>query len=137
MFPDHLDRVFTNGYPDEGTSHLLDVCVNTIHFHAITLMAQTHLKLLHHGKRNFGITAAIIAAIIAGTVRVTTAAVCPYSHYGGDCQCCSQLRHHRNLYQAIYILQQQINLLTEEFALVRDMSLGMQTQVSFNLANPL
>jgi hypothetical protein len=92
---------------------------------------------LQQGKRNFGITAAIIAAIIAGTVRVTTAAVCPYSHYGGDCQCCSQLRHHRNLYQAIYILQQQINLLTEEFALVRDMSLGMQTQVSFNLANPL
>jgi hypothetical protein len=75
MFPDHLDRVFTNGYPDEGTSHLLDVCVNTIHFHAITLMAQTHLKLLHHGKRNFGITAAIIVAIITGIAGATTAAV--------------------------------------------------------------
>ena len=39
--------------------------VNVTHFHAITLMAQTHLQPLQQGKRSFGIRAAIIVAIIA------------------------------------------------------------------------
>lgn len=50
-----LDVVFNNGYPDEGTSSYFD---------AFTLMAQTHLQPLQWGKRDSGIIAAIISAII-------------------------------------------------------------------------
>ena len=49
--------------------------VNTTHYIAITLIAQTHLQPIHWGKRDFGITAVIIVAIIASIARVTTAAV--------------------------------------------------------------
>ena len=49
--------------------------VKTTHFHAITLMALTHLQPLNWGKRYFGTTAAIIVAIIASIARVAIAAV--------------------------------------------------------------
>ena len=72
MSPDHLlDGVFNNGYPDEGTSCYLDACgiyypLSCCHFDSPDS---------HHGKRNFGITAAIIAAILVGVSGATTAAV--------------------------------------------------------------
>jgi hypothetical protein len=76
MSPDCLlDRVFNNGYPDEGTATIWVPVVNITHFHAVTLMAQTYLQPLHYGKRDFGITAAVIATIIAGMAGATTAAV--------------------------------------------------------------
>ena len=49
--------------------------VNTTYFHAVTLMAKTHLQHLHQRKMDFDITAAIIVTIIAGIAEVTTAAV--------------------------------------------------------------
>lgn len=49
--------------------------VNTIHFHAITLIAQTQIQSLHYGKRDFGITTSIIVYIIAGVAGVTIAAI--------------------------------------------------------------
>ena len=49
--------------------------VNTTHFHAVTLMTQIHLDPLHLEKRDFGMRAAIIAAIFAGIAGVKTAAV--------------------------------------------------------------
>lgn len=58
-----LDEVFNNSRPDEGTNHHLGA-----HFHTVTLMS------LYLGKRYFGVNAAIITTIIAGIVRVTTAA---------------------------------------------------------------
>ena len=49
--------------------------VKSIHFHVITLMAQTHSNLLHQGKRNFDIIVAIFVAIIVGIAGVTTTVV--------------------------------------------------------------
>ena len=54
--------------------------VNTIHFHAVTVMAQTHPQPLCQGKRDVGITDAITAAniakvtiaVVALTLRATT-----------------------------------------------------------------
>lgn len=91
-------------------------------------MAHTHLQTLHQGKRDFGIIAAIIVAIIAGIAQVTTVAVAltltdtttetinmVVSKSAEALQAQEVLNPH--LYQAIHILQ-QIDSLTEELALV-------------------
>ena len=41
--------------------------VNTTHFRAITLKAQTHLQPLHQGKWGFGIVPTIIACVVEVT----------------------------------------------------------------------
>jgi hypothetical protein len=95
--------------------------VNTTHYIAITLIAQTHLQPIHWGKRDFGITAAIIAAIIAGIARTTRAAVAltltaiPVEIINAVVSKSAEVLQvqevlHKYLYQAIHILPQQIDM---------------------------
>lgn len=75
MSPDSLlDGVFNNGYPDEGTSHYLNAYGK---YHPLSCYHSDgpDSQPLHQGKRDFGITAAIIVATIADIDRETTAAV--------------------------------------------------------------
>ena len=101
--------------------------VNNTHYHAVTLIAQTHNTYT-------GIIAAIIAAITAGIDRATTAAVAltqtttraetvnaVVSKSAKVLQAQEVLNQH--LYQAIHILKQHIDSLAEELALFRDMFL--------------
>ena len=61
--------------PDEGTSHHLDDCGKYYHLSCWHSDDPASLITPTQGKRDFGITAAIIVAIIASIARVTTAAV--------------------------------------------------------------
>lgn len=61
-----LDRVFTNGYPDEGSSHYLDVCGKYLSL-SCHHSDDPDSQPIHWGKKDFGITGAIITTIIAGT----------------------------------------------------------------------
>ena len=96
--------------------------VNNTHYHAVTLIAQTHNTYT-------GIIAAIIAAITAGIDRATTAAVAltqtttraetvnaVVSKSAKVLQSQEVLNQH--LYQAIHILQQQIDLLAGDWPLL-------------------
>ena len=112
-----LDGIFNNSYPDEGTRCYLNTCgiyypLSCCHFDSPDS---------HHGKRNFGITAAIIAAIIAGIARTTRAAVAltltaiPVEIINAVVSKSAEVLQvqevlHKYLYQAIHILPQQIDM---------------------------
>ena len=121
MIPDSLlDGVFNNGYPDEGSSHYLDTCGK---YHSLSCHHSDDPDSLitpTQGKRDFGITAAIIVAIITGIAGATTAAVAltqtaamaetinaVVSKSAVALQAQEVLNQH--LYEAIHILQQQID----------------------------
>lgn len=126
MSPDSpLDEVF-NLMREPGAIWM--TVVNTTHFHAVTDGPDS--QSLHLGKRDFGITAAIIIGIARATtaaVALTQTATTAETVNAIISKSAEALLAHeilnQHLYQAIHILQQQINLLAEELTLARDMSL--------------
>lgn len=115
--------------------------VNTTHFHAGTLMAQTHSQPLYQAKRDFSFTAAIIAdtagvTIAAGaftqtatTLKTVNAVVSKSAEMLQKQEVLNQ-----QLYQAIHILQ-QIDLLAEELAFVRDLRFHTICQTPYQVHN--
>lgn len=63
--PDSLmARTLNNSCPSDRTNSHLGPCCQDIHFHSITIVAQTYIDNVDRMKRDFGITAAIIIVIV-------------------------------------------------------------------------